>query len=97
MWLLVAMSTDCLRYVEVDAEGYMEVCGGKELGERYLLRLVHCMEKLFLDKNKVIPSLVTDVEQHVYKATGKGWCSVVKATRTLSYRLCGRGCRQCGR
>lgn len=51
-------------------DGCMQVCGGKELGEKYLLRLVHCMEKLFLEKNKVVPSLVTDVEQHVYKATG---------------------------
>lgn len=58
------------RYVKVEDDGCMEVCGGKELGEKYLLRLVHCMEKLFLEKNKVLPSLVTDVEQHVYKATG---------------------------
>ena len=61
------------RYVTVDADGCMEVCGGKELGEKYLLRLVHCMEKLFLEKNKVVPSLVTDVEQHVYKATGQSY------------------------
>ncbi len=64
----------CLcRYVSVDGEECMEVCGGKELGERYLLRLIQCMDKLFLEKNKVVPSLVSDVDQYVYK--GAGQCS----------------------
>ena len=51
--------------------GCIEVCSGKELGERYLLRLIHCMEKLFLDKNKVVPSLVSDVDQYVFKVAGE--------------------------
>ena len=49
----------------------MEVCRGKELGERYILRLVQCMDKLFLEKNKVVPSLVSDVDQYVYKLAGQ--------------------------
>lgn len=48
----------------------MKVCGGKELGERYLLRLVNCMEKVFMEKNKVIPSLVGEVDQYVFKVAG---------------------------
>lgn len=55
----------------MEADGSVVVCGGKELGERYLLRLIHCMEKLFLVKNKVIPSLVSDVDQHVFKVAGE--------------------------
>ena len=58
-------------YVKMESNGTMEVCGGKELGERYLLRLIHCMEKLFLTKNKVVPSLVSDVDHCVYKMAGQ--------------------------
>jgi hypothetical protein len=57
--------------VKIESDGSVVVYGGKELGERYLLRLIHCMEKLFLDKNKVVPSLVSDVDQYVYKVAGK--------------------------
>ncbi len=49
----------------------MEVCSGKELGESYLFRLIQCMEKLFLEKNKVVPSLVSDVDQYVFKFAGE--------------------------
>ena len=56
--------------MNVDSDGCLEVCGGKELGERYLLRLIQCMDKLFLEKNKVVPSLVCDVDQYVYKFAG---------------------------
>ena len=52
-------------------DGSVEVCGGKELGERYLLRLVNCMEKLFLEKHRVSPSLVGDVDQYVFKVAGE--------------------------
>lgn len=58
------------RYVKVEKDGCMEVCRGKELGERYLLRLIRCMENLFMEKKKVVPSLVSDVEQYVYKVAG---------------------------
>ncbi len=64
----------------MDSKGCMEVCGGKELGERYLLRLIHCMDKLFLEKNKVVPSLVSDVDQYVYKAAGQCWVNHIDAT-----------------
>ena len=68
-----AMHHACMhRYVKVESDGCMEVCGGKELGERYLLRLIQCMNKLFLEKNKVVPSLVSDVDQYVYKVAGEG-------------------------
>ena len=74
---LVSCQTNCLhmvlsihRYVRIETDGSMLLCGGKELGERYLLRLIHCMEKLFLSKNKVVPSLVSDVDQYVFKVAG---------------------------
>ena len=56
----------------MSVDGSVEVCGGKELGAKYLLRLVHCMEKLFLDKHTVSPSLVADVDHYVFKQAGEG-------------------------
>ncbi len=58
------------RYVVLEDNGGIEVCRGKELTEKYLLRLIKCMESVFLEKNKVLPSLVTDVNQYVYKVAG---------------------------
>ena len=73
MWFQGFRAEYC-RYVKMEND-CIEVCGGKELGERYLLRLIHCMEKLFLEKNKVVPSLVSDVDQYVFKVAG-GSCEL---------------------
>lgn len=62
----------CVRYMDVRGDGSIEVCGGKELGKNYLLRLIKCMDQLFLEKHRVTPALVGDVDLYVFKQTGKG-------------------------
>lgn len=57
-------------YVSVDANGCIELCGGKTLGDSYLQKLVACMERVFFEKNTVVPSLVADVNQYVFKSAG---------------------------
>lgn len=57
-------------YVTIDTNGCIELCSGKELADKYLQKLVVCMENLFFDKNGVVPSLVADVNQYVYKSAG---------------------------
>ena len=58
------------KYISVDPQGCIELCAGKGLGEGYLQKLVTCMERLFQEKNGVVPSLVADVNQYVYKSAG---------------------------
>lgn len=78
--------------MEIGPDGSMEVCGGKELKEQYLLKLVHCMEKLFFDKNKVVPSLVSDVDQYVFKVAGRLSVHTVHDSVNVEFiRLCGCG------
>jgi len=60
------------RYVSVCEDGGMAVCGGKELAQQYLLRLISCMDQLFLDQRKVSTSLVADVDLYHFKAAGEG-------------------------
>ena len=72
-------------YVATDAKGCIEICSGKELADKYIQKLVACMEKVFLDKNGVVPSLVADVNQYVYKSVGCVGVSpetVISATRS---------------
>ena len=59
-----------LKYVSLDASGCIELCGGKALGDSYLQKLMSCMQGLFYKKNSVVPSLVADVNQYVYKSAG---------------------------
>ena len=58
------------KYVAVDTAGFIELCGGKALADGYLQKLVACMEKLFFEKNGVLPAVVADVNQYVYKSAG---------------------------
>ena len=54
----------------MDNDGCIELCGGRELGDKYLQKLVGCMETVFREKNNVVTSLVADVNQYVYKNAG---------------------------
>ena len=56
----------------------MTLCQGKELADHYLARLVGCMERLFFEKHQVVPSLVAEVDQFVYKSAGVCVCMCVK-------------------
>ena len=68
------------RYISVDSNGCIELCGGRELGDKYLQKLVSCMETVFREKNNVVTSLVADVNQYVYKNAGA-------CTRLLSTQI----------
>ena len=59
------------RYISTDNDGCIELCGGRELGDKYLQKLVGCMESVFREKNNVVTSLVADVNQYVYKNAGE--------------------------
>ena len=59
-----------LRYISLDSNGCIELCGGRELGDKYLQKLVGCMETVFREKNNVVTALVADVNQYVYKNAG---------------------------
>jgi deubiquitinating protein VCIP135 len=54
----------------LDSNGCIELCGGRELGDKYLQKLVSCMETVFREKNNVVTALVADVNQYVYKNAG---------------------------
>lgn len=58
------------RYVVMDAAGSVELCRGKPLSDGYLQKLVGSMEALFLERNGVSPSLVSEVNTYVYKNAG---------------------------
>ena len=58
------------RYISLDSNGCIELCGGRELGDKYLQKLVSCMETVFREKNNVVTALVADVNQYVYKNAG---------------------------
>ena len=59
------------RYVEMKEDGGMEVYGGKELAQQYLLRLITCMDQLFLDQHHVSTSVVAEVDLYHFKAAGR--------------------------
>ena len=48
----------------------INVAGGKAMSDAYLKRLLKAMEDVFYDQYKVRPSLVADVEHHVYRRAG---------------------------
>ncbi len=54
----------------------MVLCGGKELADSYLARLVACMERLFFDQHGVVPSLVAEFDHFVYRSAGECMCTV---------------------
>ena len=58
------------RYINVDNDGAIEMGRGKPLQDSYLQKLVSCMEQLFYDIHSVVPSLVADFNQHVYRSAG---------------------------
>ena len=66
----------------MEACGGVQLCSGKELGDKYLLKLVACMDQLFFEKHSVVTSLVADVDQYVYKGAGV-WCVVCVCVQCL--------------
>ena len=48
-------------YISMDSDGCTELCGGKELGDKCLQKLVSCMEFVF--RENVVISLVASVNQ----------------------------------
>lgn len=57
-------------YLQYDSDGFLPVAGGKAMSDKYLKQLVDCMDDLFYYKNKVRPSLVSDVNRNVYRSCG---------------------------
>ncbi|ELT92345.1 hypothetical protein CAPTEDRAFT_100015, partial [Capitella teleta] len=57
-------------YVKLDDQGMLEIGGDKCLQDKYVLKLVNSMEKVFEEKNKVRTSLVADYHQFVLRHTG---------------------------
>lgn len=58
------------KYVKLDEAGAIELYGGKAMGDRYMLKLLQCMESLFYQKNNVSVSVVCDVHQYVFRSAG---------------------------
>lgn len=57
-------------YINIESDDSIVLARGKPLQDTYLQKLVSCMEKLFFDHYGVLPSLVADVNQHVYRSAG---------------------------
>uniref|UniRef100_T1J3E2 Uncharacterized protein n=1 Tax=Strigamia maritima TaxID=126957 RepID=T1J3E2_STRMM len=58
------------KYVEFDSEDYCIIGGEKCLPDNYILRLATAMEEVYLNENRVHPSIVADVHHYVYKRSG---------------------------
>ncbi|MGH0144761.1 UNVERIFIED_CONTAM: hypothetical protein FKN15_005854 [Acipenser sinensis] len=58
------------KYIKLEADGSCIIGGDRSLQDKYLMRLVHAMEEVFMDKHAIHPSLVADVHQYVYRRTG---------------------------
>lgn len=57
-------------YVRLEPDGGCVVGGDRGLQDKYLLRLVHAMEEVFMERHRIHPALVADVHQYVYRRTG---------------------------
>lgn len=57
-------------YIQLAENGSYELCRGKPMQDSYMQKLVSCMEKLFYQQHHVSPSLVSSVNQHVYRSAG---------------------------
>ena len=57
-------------YIVMENNGSIEVGRGKSLQDSYLQKLVLSMEQLFFSMHGVLPSLVADYNQHVYRSAG---------------------------
>ncbi|KAK1172751.1 hypothetical protein AOXY_G5409 [Acipenser oxyrinchus oxyrinchus] len=58
------------KYIQLEPDGSCIIGGDRSLQDKYLMRLVHAMEEVFMDKHAIHPSLVADVHQYVYRRTG---------------------------
>lgn len=95
---------ECLleKYVKVDEKGSIELCGGRSMEDRYMLKLLQCMEKLFFQKNSVAVSVVCDVHQYVFRSAGyvgikpdvetQAACGAIREGRLFRCLLCTSVC-----
>lgn len=58
------------KYIKLEPDGSCVIGGDRSLQDKYLMRLVHAMEEVFMEKHSIHPSLVADVHQYVYRRTG---------------------------
>ena len=58
------------KYISLTKGGCIAVGGGKAMSDAYLSRLIEAMEEAFYQKYDVKPSLVADVEHHIYRRAG---------------------------
>ena len=58
------------KYVTVNEGHCIAVGGGKAMSDAYLTRLIEAMEMAFYQQYDVKPSLVADVEHHIYRKAG---------------------------
>ena len=58
------------KYVTLNEGRYIAVGGGKAMSDVYLSRLIKAMEQAFYQQYDVKPSLVADVEHHIYRKAG---------------------------
>ncbi len=79
------------KYIRIEDGGSIILAAGKALGDGYVQKLVTCFEKLFMEKNCVVPSLVADVNQYVYKSAG--YVSVSPEVVTAATRNAVEECR----
>ena len=77
---------ECLleKYIKVDANGCIELCGGKSMQDKYMQKLLQCMEKEFYIKNEVAVSVVCDVHQYVFRSAGYVGIKPEVETKTAS-------------
>ena len=78
-------------YIEVESDGSIILARGKPLQDTYLQKLVQCMESLFFEQYGVLPSVVADVNQHVYRSAG--CVGVSLDTVTMETKLATEQCR----
>jgi len=57
-------------YIRLEPDGGCVIGGDRSLQDKYLMRLVHAMEEVFMEKHGIHPSLVADVHQYIYRRTG---------------------------
>ncbi|CAB4030560.1 Hypothetical predicted protein, partial [Paramuricea clavata] len=54
-------------YIEFNENGGCEIGGSRSLQDSYVQRLVSAMNELFFEKHEVLPKLVADVNQFIFK------------------------------
>lgn len=58
------------KYIKLEPDGSCVIGGDRSLQDKYVMRLVHAMEEVFMEKHHIQPALVADVHQYVFRRTG---------------------------